>query len=73
MAVDVITHESFHLAGILDEADTECHSLHTMAWTAERLGATPAQARALTERQAKTNYLLLPDRYRSPPCDLTGL
>lgn len=70
MAVDVITHESFHLSGILDEADTECHSLKTMAWTAERLGATPAEASALATLQLHTNYLLLPDRYRSPTCQV---
>jgi hypothetical protein len=71
MAVDVVTHESFHLSGILDEADTECHSLKTMAWTAERLGATPAQASALAWLELHTNYQLMPDRYRSPACDIT--
>ena len=34
MAVDVITHESFHLRGVEDEAKTECDSLQTMAATA---------------------------------------
>jgi hypothetical protein len=68
MAVDVLTHESFHLQGIADEAATECHSLNTMARTAERLGATPEQARALASLELRTNYLELPDRYRSPPC-----
>jgi hypothetical protein len=73
MAVDVVTHESFHLSGILDEADTECHSLKTMAWTAERLGATPAEASALARLEVHTNYQLMPDRYRSPACELGGV
>ena len=64
MAVDVLTHESFHLAGIADEAVTECHSLAAMARTAERLGATPAQAADLAALQRRSNYALMPDRYR---------
>ena len=43
MAVDVLAHESWHLRGIIDEAETECRSLQTMAWTAQQLGATPEQ------------------------------
>jgi hypothetical protein len=72
MAVDVVTHESFHLAGFLDEAQTECHALQTMAWTAQRLGATPEQARALARVQVATNYPKMPDRYRLPGCTLVA-
>ena len=64
-AVDVVTHESFHLQGILDEARTECNALQTMARTAERLGATPAQGVALARGQFAESYPLLPDGYRS--------
>src|SRR5687767_10947557 len=39
MAVDVLAHESWHLRGVRDEAVTECRSLQTMAWAAQRLGA----------------------------------
>ena len=39
IAVDVLAHESFHLRGIMDEAETECRSLQALAWTAQRLGA----------------------------------
>jgi hypothetical protein len=73
MAVDVITHESFHLAGILDEAETECRSLHAMGRSAERLGATPAEGRALALHHFQTSYQLMPARYRTPPCEMTGL
>jgi hypothetical protein len=68
MAVDVVTHEAYHLAGVIEEDVTECRSLQTMARTAERLGATPAQAQRLAAYELDSNYGLLPDRYRSPEC-----
>jgi hypothetical protein len=67
-ALDVVTHESFHLQGIQDEARTECSSLHTMARTAVRLGATPAQGAALARGQFTESYPLMPDQYRLPDC-----
>ena len=68
MAVDVITHEAFHLRGIQDEARTECSSLQTMAATAQALGATPAQGAALARGQLAEAYPLMPDQYRSAEC-----
>ncbi len=68
MAVDVITHEAWHLRGIQDEARTECNSLQTMAGTAQALGATPAQAAALARGQLAEGYPLMPDHYRSGHC-----
>jgi hypothetical protein len=68
MAVDVVTHEAIHLTGSIDEGETECRSLQTMARTARRLGATPAQAQALAVYELDTNYQLMPDRYRAPGC-----
>lgn len=68
MAVDTITHESFHLQGVQDEARTECNALQTMAAVALGLGATPAQAAALARGQYTESYPLMPDAYRSPEC-----
>jgi hypothetical protein len=68
MAVDVLTHESFHLQGIQDEARTECDALQTMAETAVRLGATPAQGAALARGQLAESYPRMPDQYRSGEC-----
>jgi hypothetical protein len=68
LAVDVLAHESFHLAGFIDEAETECHAIHTLAWTAQQLGATAEQGRALTQRYLETGYLQLPARYQSTTC-----
>jgi hypothetical protein len=73
MAVDTLTHEAYHLEGIGDEADTECHSLLRMARTAEELGATPAEARALAHVQRDVTYPQMPDRYRSASCPVTAL
>jgi hypothetical protein len=68
MAVNVLAHEAWHLAGVRDEALTECRSVQTIAWTAQRLGATAAQGRALAQRYLKTWYPRLPDRYRTAEC-----
>jgi hypothetical protein len=68
MAVDVLTHESWHLRGIQDEGRTECNSLQTMAGTALALGATPAQAAALARGQFAEGWPRMPDQYRSEHC-----
>src|SRR5829696_3074362 len=65
MAVDVLAHESWHLSGVIDEAETECRSLQTIAWTAQQLGATAAQRRAMAVAQYDGAYVDMPDRYRS--------
>jgi hypothetical protein len=72
LAVDVLAHESFHLAGIIDEGETECRAVRTLSWTAQQLGATPEQGRALTARYLQTGYQRLPERYRLPGCELPG-
>jgi hypothetical protein len=68
LAVDVLAHESWHLAGVRDEAVTECRSVQTIAWTAQRLGTTAAQGRALAQRYLETWYPRLPARYRGADC-----
>jgi hypothetical protein len=68
LAVDVLAHESFHLAGVIDEAETECRAVQTLVWTAQQLGATPEQGRALARRYLESGYPRLPQRYRSGAC-----
>ena len=68
MAVDVVTHESFHMSGIRDEAATECASLGRMATTAQQLGATPEQGAALARGQFTETYPLMGEVYRSADC-----
>jgi hypothetical protein len=68
MAVDVLAHESWHLRGVIDEAATECRSLQTIAWTAQQLGATADQGRAMARAQYTGAYEEMPDAYRSGAC-----
>jgi hypothetical protein len=72
MAVDVLAHESWHLSGIMDEGVTECRSLQTMAWTAEQLGATAEQGRALALAQYNGAYRQMAEAYRSRGCEDGG-
>jgi hypothetical protein len=71
LALDVLTHESYHLAGYADEAVTECRSLQTMAWTAAQFGVRPEVARRLAEREAVHAYPRMPSQYHGP-CELGG-
>ena len=68
MAVDVLSHESWHLRGVVDEAETECRSLQTMAWTAQQLGATAEQGRATAFAQFNGVYQEMPEQYRNGAC-----
>jgi hypothetical protein len=67
-AVDALTHEAFHLRGYLDEGVTECYAVQTMARTAERLGATPAQARNLAVLHWETGLPEMPSQYQAAGC-----
>jgi hypothetical protein len=73
LAVDVLSHESFHLRGISDEAVTECHALAEIPRTSVRLGTTLAQGKDLATLDRETNYLDLPPRYRIDCSTLPGL
>ena len=68
MAVDVLAHESWHLSGIMDEGQTECRSLQTMAWTAQQLGATAEQGHALARAQFDGMYREMPGQYQADGC-----
>jgi len=71
-AVDALAHESYHLRGVLDEGVAECSSMQTVDWTAQRLGATPAQARGLAQLHFETGFPQMPDRYQAPGCSDGG-
>jgi hypothetical protein len=68
LAVDVLVHEAWHLAGVVDEAVTECRAVQSIAWGAQRLGASPSQGRALARVHLETGYPRLPQRYRTAAC-----
>jgi hypothetical protein len=71
-AIDTLTHESWHLAGVMDEGITECRSVQTLAWTATQLGATPQTGESLARLVLATGYQDLPVPYRSPDCTNGG-
>lgn len=68
IAVQVLTHESFHLAGIRNEAQTECSAVQRLDVVAEALGASPDQARSLAERYYDEIYPRMPSAYQSRDC-----
>ena len=72
IAVHVLTHESVHLTGVLDEALTECRAMQRDAVVAQRLGATAEQGRVLAERYASAVYPLMPSDYTSRDCVKDG-
>jgi hypothetical protein len=66
-AVEVLTHESEHLAGYRDESVAQCRALQLMGWTAQQLGATPQQARVWTAYSVARTPSLAPEYY-DPSC-----
>jgi hypothetical protein len=67
-AIHTLAHESWHLAGIRGEAQTECYALQTTALVAERLGADPAAAQAIAVDALGRLYPALPADYRADDC-----
>ena len=72
IAVNVLAHESHHLAGEANEALTECASIQQLPEVAQWLGASVEQARALAERYATEVYPRMPDAYVSDECVSDG-
>jgi hypothetical protein len=68
IAVNVLSHEAWHLAGVRDEAVTQCYALQTNADTAMRLGANEADARAIAGFILREVQPALPADYRSGDC-----
>jgi len=67
-AVHILTHEAEHLAGIRSEANAECAAMNSDQMVAERLGATPGQARQLQLTYAFRVYPHLSNDYKNPNC-----
>lgn len=68
VAVHVLTHETRHLAGTLDEARAECEAVQRDAVTARLLGASDADAHRLARLYWAVDYPGMPDAYRSTAC-----
>lgn len=67
-ALHVFAHESWHLAGILDEAKADCYALQRVELAALRLGAAPAEAQGLARRAYEDRLETAPAEYRSFEC-----
>jgi hypothetical protein len=68
IAVNVLSHEAWHLAGVREEAIAQCYALQTNAATAVRLGATPEDAEAVASFVLRDVQPALPSDYRSSDC-----
>jgi hypothetical protein len=68
VAVQVLAHESYHLAGVRNEAQTECSAVQRLDEVAEALGATPDEARSLAARYYDEIYPKMPTAYQSSDC-----
>jgi hypothetical protein len=72
IAVNVLSHESHHLAGEMNEARTECSSIQRLAEVASWLGASEDEANSLAERYVTEVYPRMPTAYISQDCVAEG-
>jgi hypothetical protein len=72
IAVNVLSHEAWHLAGVRDEAATQCYALQTNAATAAHLGASVQDSRAIAAYIVREVQPALPAEYRSRECFESG-
>jgi hypothetical protein len=68
-AIHVLSHEAWHLAGVVDEARTECYAYQTDAEVAARFGATPYAGDAIARYFLRTGARhALPEYRPSSDC-----
>jgi hypothetical protein len=68
IAVHVLTHETVHVTGVRNEAETECRAMQLDAGMAALLGASPPEAADLAVAYWREIYPWMPDAYRSEEC-----
>ena len=68
VAVNVLSHEAWHLHGVRNEAAAQCYALQTNAETALRLGASPNEAAAIASWIGRRLQPALPADYRTSAC-----
>jgi hypothetical protein len=71
-ALHVLVHESWHLAGIRDEAKADCYAFQRVEFAALQLGAAPTDADALAHRAYVDRQETAPADYRSYECRDNG-
>jgi hypothetical protein len=72
LAVHALTHESMHLAGVIDEAEADCLATQVDAYVATRLGASVSFAASLAREYWKHYYPSQEAKYRSTRCRNRG-
>jgi len=72
IAVHVLSHESEHLRGIIDESLADCKAMQRDATTAQQLGATPAQGLLLARMYWMEVYPDLAADYVTHDCRENG-
>jgi hypothetical protein len=72
-ALATLAHESFHLAGVRDEAAAECYATQTVDFVAERLGATAEQGKLVATWAERTSAATHPAEYHSAECRAGGV
>jgi hypothetical protein len=67
--IAVLAHEAWHLRGVADEGETQCHALQSGVELAQRLGVAGATARRLMRQQAVESEELgrVAPEYQLPP------
>lgn len=63
-----LAHESWHLRGIVVEAQTQCYAVQTTEEVALRLGVPPEDARLIALRVAADDAAAPPGEYHSLQC-----
>ena len=71
-SLNALAHESYHLAGIRNEARTECYALQAIDFVARRLGASREQARQLATFAFAELPPRMPAAYSSAECHNGG-
>jgi hypothetical protein len=73
LAVQIVAHEAQHINGTRSESAAECSAVQLNYLVAEKLGATPEQARDLQRRYFKDYYPHLASDYISGACTEGGV
>lgn len=72
IAVHIVTHEAMHINGYRNEAETECMAVQLNHLVAEKLGASPFQARKLQTQYYELYYPNQRTDYVSGACNEGG-
>jgi hypothetical protein len=71
-SLNALAHESYHLAGVRNEARTQCYALQAIDFVALKLGADDEQAREMAIYASNEIPPQMPDEYSSPECHNGG-